>query len=206
MTTTTDKPTEITLERTGLAPLKFTGTKLAEADGKSVNAPAARDNSDWWTITVYALPVFPEQATAPGYVVHIHYQNDHRGRALHHHFAEWTDEPAESLAAYNPLAVLRGFPPDPRYAERQQALERSSRTQYEILVSAVLAQFPTKLEPSAIPLATAKKLAARLRTTLGEIPAADQGDREAISDALSDLDQLDACLNDIGQPYEDDSK
>jgi hypothetical protein len=204
MTNTMDKPTDITLERTGLAPLKFIGTKLAEVCGRTVNAPAARDNSDWWTITVYALPVFPEQATTPGYIVHIHYQNDHRGRELHHHFAEWTDEPAESLAAYNPLAVLRGFPPGEQYAERQQALERSSRTQYDMLVSAVLAQFPEQLDTSAIPLAQAKALAAKLRQVLAEIPAADQGDREALSDALSDLDQLDACLNDIGHDDEDD--
>lgn len=186
----------VKLPRTGLPPLTFEGQVIAHASGRAVNAPAARDNADFWEITLFALPVFPEQVTAPGYVVAVRYTNDHRGRAYHHDFADWTDDPAETLATYDPLAVLRGFPPGEQYAARQAALEANSRRQYGLLVSAVLRSFPEPLDTS--PLAKAKHLTARLRAVIPTITLTGQGDKEAAADATYHAEELAACLDDIG--------
>ena len=136
---TTPSIDRITLERTGQAPIAFTGSLIAEASGRTINAPAAQDNSDWWDISIYQTDA-PESA-AP-YVVAINYTNDHRGRIATQQFASCTDDPAGVLGEYDPLSVLRGFPPGPQYSERQKHLEKNCRVQYDMLVSSVLKLFP----------------------------------------------------------------
>ena len=138
----------ITLERTGQAPIAFAGRLIAEVSGRTINAPAAQDNSDWWDISIY-------QTDTPGspapHVVAIKYTNDHRGRVASQQAACCTNDPAAALGEYNPLSVLRGYPPAPQYAERQRHLEKNCRLQFDMLVSSVLKQFPEEIDATKGP-------------------------------------------------------
>lgn len=154
---TTDKPQTqpetITLERTGQPPLKFEGTLLTTACGQFVQPPKDKPNADYFTISLYEVRTTVRGlASGPGraYVVAIEYNKKFRD-TQQHHTAIVTDDPADTLAGYDPLAVLIGFPPGEDFAERQNALESKMRRQYDVLVSAVLRDFPETLSSSPSP-------------------------------------------------------
>jgi hypothetical protein len=161
MTTETKPiPETITLERTGQPPLKFDGTLLTTACGQFVQPPKNKPNTDYFTVSLYAthdarrtIPRRPPPDYDPSwplYVVAIEYTKTFRD-TQQHHTAIATDDPTETLANYAPLAVLIGFPPGEDFAERQQALEGKMRRQYDVLVSAVLKDFPETLSPTRLP-------------------------------------------------------
>lgn len=132
----------ITLERTGLPPLQFTGVLLAHASGQFVNTAADKPNNDWWEVSLFrvvSLRAFSRPLA--NYVVAVTYHNEKRNRYTHRS-AFAANDPARRLAEYDPLAVLVNFPPDATFKGRQAHLERMCRQQWEKLLSAVLTAFP----------------------------------------------------------------
>lgn len=128
------------LPRTGSAPLKITGRLVASVSGRNYNAKPDKPNSDWYEISLFQLADTDDVGA-----VTITYRKDLRGQQVEHHTAAVTDSPTTVLGRYNPLAVLVGFPNEPRFANQQARLEDESRRQYESLVSAALADFPEEV-------------------------------------------------------------
>lgn len=149
---TTDRPQTqpetITLERTGHPPLKFEGTLLTTACGQFVQPPKDKPNADYFTISLYE--VARGEGRGAWHVVAIEYTKTFRD-TQQHHTAIVTDDPVATLADYDPLDVLIGFPPGEDFAERQNALESKMRRQYDVLVSAVLKDFPETLSRTPSP-------------------------------------------------------
>lgn len=129
----------ITLERTGKAPLRFTGELVQHVSGQFVNTPPLKPNKNWWEIAIYSHP-----SDSPLFIVAITYHNEHRGH-YQHRAVEAADDPAKTIAAYHPLDVLQGFPPGEVFAGRQAHLERTCLAQWDALVGAVLQSFPEDL-------------------------------------------------------------
>lgn len=106
-----------TIQRTGKAPLEFTGKQVAQSSGKWA---AGREQNRWHDITVY-------QTAGGKYVAHIEYHTLWEGE-LGHSEAEVCD--AESVSYYLqdtiPALHVQGFPDKPEYAERQANLEKSN--------------------------------------------------------------------------------
>lgn len=148
---TTDKPIPetITLERTGQPPLRFDGTLLATACGQFVQNPKDKPNADYFTVSLFE-GTRDEGREPKLFIVQIVYRKDFRG-TTEHHSAIVTGDPAATLSAFDPLDVLIGFPPGEDFAERQTALENKLRRQYDLLVSAVLKDFPETLGASPVP-------------------------------------------------------
>lgn len=139
-------PETITLERTGQPPLKFNGTLLTTACGQFVQPPKDKPNADYFTVSLYQVNT--GKADHDTFVVEIVYTKTFRDTQKHY-TAILTDHPAGELINYEPLGVLIGFPPREEFAERQNALEAKMRRQYDVLVSAVLKDFPEEIGDTA---------------------------------------------------------
>lgn len=126
-------PAQIVLERTGRAPIRFVGALLREGTTRFIDTTEAKPNQDFWTIKIYSA-----QATDFRFAVSIEYSTTIRKVASSQYQADFTDDPADVIESYDPLAVLRGFPDSPEYASRQAYLEKSSKLQYGKLVSELL--------------------------------------------------------------------
>jgi hypothetical protein len=140
--TAVNGPETITLDRSGLPPLQFTGSLVAHATGQFVNTEPDKPNNDWWEIAIYrAESDRPYSAPRFKYVVAVTYHNARRN-GFTQRFADATQSPAALLAKYDPLAVLVNFPPGPQFAARQAHLVRMVRSQWQAILSAVLREFP----------------------------------------------------------------
>lgn len=120
-----------TLTRTGLAPLKFQGELLAEADGER---QAGRERNRWHELAVYR--------TAGGkYVLKISYRTKWQGELDHDHAESMEKASGVELALrnYDPAKHVGGYPQHAAYAERQAKLLADIRQSYAALVSEVLA-------------------------------------------------------------------
>lgn len=139
------EPEVITLDRSGLPPLQFTGELIAHASGQFVNTEPQKPNNDWWEISVFVVQSLrPHSAPLYKNVVAVTYHNTRRN-GYTHRAAFVTGDPVRSLTEYQPLSVLVNYPPDPPFQSRQAALERLCLQQWQTLVSAVLHEFPEKL-------------------------------------------------------------
>jgi hypothetical protein len=135
----TDLDQEFLLPRTGAAPLKIRGTRIAHATGQHYNAKPAKPNPDWYEIAIYRLAV--SEAT-PTFAVAVTYHKDLAHKQAENHDVQLTSDPAAVLTDYDPVRVIIGYPPDQRFAAQQQHLETNCRRQYQHLVSEALATFP----------------------------------------------------------------
>lgn len=123
---------EITLSRTGDAPLSFRGHRIASSDGERLGG---KERNRWHEITVY-------RTTRGRYVVHVAYRTRWQGE-LDRDTAAACNAPSEVVAMlrdYNPLTQLMGFPPGEAYAERQERLEADVAAGYQSIVGDVLAK------------------------------------------------------------------
>jgi hypothetical protein len=127
---------EFTIPRTGDRPLKFTGERIAHADGERVRG---KEQSRWHEIAIYHGP--------GGYVVQIAFRTKWQ-HELDHDFAAWVslapgEPPGKNVAAllqnYGATAYLKGFPEGEYYVERQAKLVADLTQRYNALVSEVLA-------------------------------------------------------------------
>ena len=130
----------IILPRTGQAPLRIAGDKIASADGAARRPraePLARDRHLRPRRRLRGSDSLPHEMA---------------GRVFYHDLAEVVQQGgdvARVLAEYDPLAHLGGFPSGPAYAERQAKLEAEVRAVYEALVSEVLADDRFAVDVSA---------------------------------------------------------
>lgn len=125
---------DITLKRTGKAPLRFKGELLEESEGERVGG---RENNRWHELAVYRTP-------GGKYVVRIGYRTRWQGE-LGRDNAEIVAKPEEVAAVlrdYDPCAPVTGFPPGDAYAQKQARLMSDIRTRYEHQVSELLASSP----------------------------------------------------------------
>ncbi len=127
---TDTKITEFLLPRSGQAPLKFRGAKVAAADG---SWQSGRKQNRWHELVIYR--------TDDGrYVVRIAYSTRWEGEC-DHDAAEVVADVAEVgrlLAEYDPIEHLAGFPPGEQYAGRQAKLAADVHSRYQALVTEVL--------------------------------------------------------------------
>lgn len=136
--TMTENQQEYFLQRSGLNPLKFTGTLIAYSSGKAIET---EDNPilRWHDIDLYR--------TASGkYVLHIQYFSDWEGEMNHSYVAEFDrKDAARIIRKYDPVAYVEGFPPLDKYAMRQQNLLNWIRRRYEEQINAMLADLGDEL-------------------------------------------------------------
>ncbi len=134
------KPQLYVLTRNGKAPLAFHGILRSEASSEFIQTVPDKPNKDVWTVRIFELSADP--AKHMGYVVAIDYLKKVKGTHGEHHFAEPSTDLQATLAAYNPLDVLVGFPSGPRFEDKQRDLEAAVKRQFAELVSNVLKPFP----------------------------------------------------------------
>jgi hypothetical protein len=133
---------EITLPRTGKAPLVFTGELVPGADvrGHSVNG---RDANRWFDLAVY-------RTKSGRYVLSIDYKTCWQGE-LGHEFAEVLDDPAalkDELREYELgiPEIVQGYPPGDAYADKQARLLADVRRRFQAQVSELLGADPAFAE------------------------------------------------------------
>jgi hypothetical protein len=120
------------LQRTGLTPIRFTGTLVSEGSSKP---PQGRRNTRhrWHEVAVYAT-------TDGRYVAKVDYLTDwiterpHRSATVCANHADL----ANFLTNLDPTAYVIGYPDDERYDEKQRRLLLNIELRYQELVSAVL--------------------------------------------------------------------
>ena len=127
-----DDADEFTLPRTGDRPLKFTGEKIAYADGERL---AGKEQNRWHEIAVYRIQT-------GRYVVHIAYRTRWQGE-LDFDMADIDGSSkgegvATILRNYDPTQWVRGYPEGAGYADKQARLLSDIRQRYQALVSEVL--------------------------------------------------------------------
>lgn len=134
------EPQSYVLTRTGKAPLAFQGILRSEASSEFIQTTPDKPNKDVWIIRVFDI-VGKEGPR----IVAIDYLKKAKGTSGEHHFAEPSTDLQATLAAYNPLDVLVGFPSGPKFADKQRDLEAAVKRQFAELVSQVLQPFPETL-------------------------------------------------------------
>lgn len=129
----------ITLDRTGLQPIRFQGRLLATASGQFVGTPPDKPNVDWFEVSIY-------RCDGERFIVAVTYRRQYKGVTDEERIAEQTDDPARWLADFaaegEPLDMLIGERASPK-AQRQ--LEEKLQRQFDRLISAVLKEFPEEV-------------------------------------------------------------
>ncbi len=125
---------EFTLTRTGDSPLKFSGEKIAEANGR---IRSGQEQNRWHEIRAY-------RTDGGKYVLEIQYCTCWQGEDGHSHVSVHDDPAAlaDELKSYYPLEHVLGFPPHPQFASKQARLEESLRLRWETVVSDLLGDIP----------------------------------------------------------------
>lgn len=116
----------ITLLRSGDAPLKFAGDKIAEAGGRT-----SRSENRWHSVAVY------RDRDTSQYIAHLRYQSQWDNEREYHAAAVCREpsEVASFFRGYDPLSRFVGPPED---HPKRRLIEAEVRSQYEEAVSAVL--------------------------------------------------------------------
>ncbi len=129
----------ITLDRTGLPPIRFVGALLATASGQFVGTLPDKPNNDWFEVSIHRYE-------GEGFIVAVTYRRTFKGVTEEERIAERTGNPAQWLTQFNeegePLDMIIGERANPR---DQAKLEDKLQRQFEALVSAVLKEFPEDL-------------------------------------------------------------
>lgn len=115
------------LERTGLPPVRFRGEELAwELDEKGTGGV----NKRWHILRLY-------RSEKGRILLQIQYQTDWRNDLPHDDVleAETVAGLAHLLEDYDPAECVKGFPPNPDYAEKQAALLAEVRQRFGRLVT-----------------------------------------------------------------------
>ena len=135
-------PQTITLDRTGAEPLRFIGQLIREGSTRLIGTTEAKPHPDWWDVKIFAVlerrKSTGDELHRNGFAVIIAYSTTIKKFISTHELAVLTKDPAGEITQYDPLERLRGFPKTAEYASRQDYLERSSKLQYEQLVSQLL--------------------------------------------------------------------
>lgn len=124
----------IKLQRTGQAPLEFTGEVIARNGGQIENG---QEQNRYYDISVY-------RTGGGNYVIAVEYCTCWRGES-NYHFAASTDVPQNieiilrEAEADCGLAFV-GYPPGEAYAEKQGRLKLSLRQRFEQQMSDVLSE------------------------------------------------------------------
>lgn len=121
---------EYRLTRSGTAPLRFTGEKIACSDGEHLGG---QDRTRYHDVAIY-------WTEGGKYVTAVEYVTRFQGE-IGHADAEVFDAPGEVVAWLRawPLEThVAGFPPGEAYAERQRALLADLRRRYNSQISEVL--------------------------------------------------------------------
>lgn len=120
-----------TLQRTGQAPLTFSGEMIVESD--TATAKLAR----WHELAIY-------QTTGGSYVVSIVYRTKWLGELDHHTAVVATSlrASAKALVAHDPTACVHGYPAGDAYAHRQARLLSGVLAQYQATTSIMLGAYP----------------------------------------------------------------
>jgi hypothetical protein len=132
--------TSYLLPRSGQAPLKFTGEKIASSEGRIQNG---RDHNRWHDLTVY-------RTAAGAYVVQIEYRTQWQGECEHAEAIVCSDAAGveDVFRVYDPAQHCQGYPSGAAYDDRQARLVQDLRARYEAQVSEVLTgeEFAEKLD------------------------------------------------------------
>jgi hypothetical protein len=118
---------EITLDRTGLPPLRFRGEEVARVEGRWSRG---RETNRWHEVAVY-------RTEGGRHVVAIGYRTLWQGELDHDHVTHAAAPAAviEALQDYAPLAHIGGYPPGESYREKQDRLQADILRRWEALVS-----------------------------------------------------------------------
>jgi hypothetical protein len=119
------------LTRTGLPPLAFTGTLVAEASSKSHQGPL---QNRWHEVAVY-------QTKGGKWVGVVTFRTVWQGENDRHtaQVADSADELVDLLTNYDPTGEWEGYPDNPHYAEKQARTQVAVTDGYKRAVSEVFA-------------------------------------------------------------------
>lgn len=130
---TASNDAEFRLDRTGDRPVAFSGRRLASIAG---NTHVGREVNRWYDIDMY-------QTASGKFIANVRFETQWRGEPPHSEVFVADNATAVSdwlTGGFDPLSVLRGFPPGEKYAERQQALEADMLQLFEHRVSQLLSE------------------------------------------------------------------
>jgi hypothetical protein len=123
-----------TIDRSGLAPLTFTGQLLCESDGQFM---AGQERNRWHDLAVY-------KTESNKYVLSISYRTRWQGE-IERDYADVLVSPEEvrySLANYRPTQYVRGYPDGEHYRDKQERLLQQIQLDYDYQVSEILGSSP----------------------------------------------------------------
>lgn len=131
--------TTITIPRSGDAPLKFRGERIAHFDGERF---AGREQNRWYEIALYRV-------RDDRYVVHVGFRSRWQGESGRDDcYQGGASEIRAALKDHDPIPERVGFPAGEQYRERQAALVSALREQYAAAVREILSrdEFAVSLE------------------------------------------------------------
>ena len=129
---------QVRLECTGGPDMVFQGRLLASHDGSGSGV------NRWHDIALYVT-------SDERYTVSISYRTLWEGELDHHAAYSATDEAGviDALRQYDPVAMVRGYPPGEQYAEKQRRLMEDLRRRYAAAVSDVLREADITASPDS---------------------------------------------------------
>lgn len=134
ITNMTEQEHEYLIQRSGLNPLKFTGTLIASSRGRDL-CPDQENLIRWHDINLY-------QTSGGKYILHIQYVSEWEGEFSHSYARQFArEELGDVLRDYNPIRYIMGFPPLPQYADKQRSLINWIKRRYDQQVVDLLAKF-----------------------------------------------------------------
>lgn len=119
-----------TLDRSGQAPLQFTGELLSESDGLR---QANKEHTRFHNVSIF-------RTQGGKYVLHICYETRWQGE-VGYSWAVTLSQPwhvAKAIEEYDPTSHVAGYPPHPTYEKRQQRLLEDIRSRWQQQVSDIL--------------------------------------------------------------------
>lgn len=123
----------IIIHRSGTMPLRFNGALLAESKGRRKGTGTNRTRQRWYDLAVY-------RTEGGKFVAHVAFRSDF-GEPGRDEGAILDDAPAvvKMFADCDPLASVQGYPPEQRYAAKQERMLSELAARFEEQVSEVLA-------------------------------------------------------------------
>ncbi len=127
----------ITLLRSGQAPLQFLGEKIAATDSRQHQGPC---QNRWHEVAIYRVH-------DGRLVLAIDYRTQWQGEMDRDQAIICSDESElrSRLAEYDPLADVIGFPPGRQFDEKRAYTEKHLRQCWDAAVSELLEDFPERI-------------------------------------------------------------